>query len=309
MKNNSGFKDATFLLDALDTFESYSPFCRAFYRLILEWIEYSTSETVDLYAIFNNFLLSELRHHEALRKANLDTASDLPVWAIIYSQKASALHKTLAALAALEQSSGATAVVRHLLCAECFHQLGRVDLVVASLEAAIREGCDQPLLHFALGYNLYMHAIKSYTSFDAGSGKQVVEDPLNFEQECRRAVAALKRGLTGGPFDPQLYWWIASILENINDVPNARRAYRLAAELDPESYAEAARERLRLLDHFIPEAISEEERHRLAAMGEITVDEILDAFRKVETVADLIARGGVVSSPGSALPDRDRLHH
>jgi len=290
MKWSNGYADATHLLNALDSFDSYSPFCRAFYRLILEWVENSPTEVVNLYDIYNRFLLAELEHHQALRDANLHDAADLPEWAMIYGQKAADLHKTLARLASLEDCSGSVAVVRHLLCAECFYQLGRVDLVVVSLDAAIIEGCDRPLLHFSLGYNLYMRAIKYYTSFDPGSGSQVVQDPLNFEQECRRAVEAMRRGLVNGPFDAQLHWWMGSILENVKDIREARKAYLRAADLDPDSYGETSRERLRALSPPVPEAVSDDERVRLSAMGEITVDEILDAFQYVETVSDLMAQ-------------------
>lgn len=275
-------------LDELEGYESFSPFCRAFYRLIAEEIDRSPTYAQEFYRIFSAFLEGEISHHHALRVLGVDSSDCLPEWAELCSSKASGLHKTLAQLVAFHVPAGAPAVVKHLLCSECFHQLGRPDLVVLGMQAAIHQGCDHPLIFFALGYNIYMRALKQFTSFDPATCRQVVDDPLNFQQMCDHAVGALRRGACGSPYDAQLYWWIGCILENVGARGEAWAAYQQVAELDPITYAEVLEEKLKFLVPPVPEALSEEERDRLAVMSEITVDEILDAFRDVESIADLM---------------------
>lgn len=284
------YADAIDRLDLLDEFDTFSPYCRAFYRLIVDWIEQCHEAAPNLYVIFLSFLEDELQHHSALRDAGMESVRDLPEWTEICCHKALVLHKTLAQLIAIPNVPGPSAVVKHLLCAECFHQLGRGDLVVLGMRAAIEQGCNHPLVYFSLGYNLYMRAIRNYTTFDPSTNRQIIQDPLMFEQECRQAIAAMHRGVCDSPYDAQLFWWMGSILENISDVNEARVAFLQVAELDPETYGEAVDEKLRLLTRPIPDAVSDEERVRLSQLPEITVDEILDAFRNVESIRDLVER-------------------
>jgi tetratricopeptide (TPR) repeat protein len=299
MEWRQGYKDAIARLDCLDECEAFSPYSRAYYRLIVDCIEHCHDARLTLYSIFLSFLDGELQYHRALREVGMESRASLRNWISFCGHKAAVLHETLARLADLPETSAPAAVVQYLVCAECFLQLGESDLVVTCLQAAMAKGCDHPLVHFSLGYHLYLRAIRCHTTFDTATRFQIIQDPSRFEQECRQAVRVMHHGICDSPYDPQLYWWIGSILENLSATGEARAAFQQVAELDPETYGEVVREKLTRLTTVIPDASSEEERDRLVGMSEITVDEILDSFRHIESVTDLIEQGR--SSPSRGL--------
>ena len=70
----------------------------------------------------------------------------------------------------MEVAAAGQELVRELLLAECNYHLGRTEEVVRELRRAVRIGCDHPLVHFALGYNLYAGAVQQFTRAGAARG-------------------------------------------------------------------------------------------------------------------------------------------
>jgi tetratricopeptide (TPR) repeat protein len=272
-------------LRRLEQYSTLSPFCRAFYRLIYELLGAPEMDSGKLRQVFHLFLRCECRRHQAVCRLVKDGGLDLVT--IIRSGRRT--HDLLERLAGLlrQMEFGAPQQerVRQLLLAECNYHLGHTSQVVSDLRRAVRLGCDHPLVHFALGYNLYAGAVQRFTRAGDRKGTVAVKDPAAFQRACRQAISAFEQGLGRDDYDGQIYWWMGLIWEILGERGAACGAFRRAMETDPDTFAEPSLEKLRLLEAQELPSRSAEEIERLSKLGPIT-DEELRATREKLAACD-----------------------
>jgi tetratricopeptide (TPR) repeat protein len=277
-------------LRRLEQYSTLSPFCRAFYRLLYKMLGEPEVDAGKLRQAFHVFLRCECRRHQTVCRIVRD--GNLDLLKIIRSGRRT--HDLLELLAgSLRQMRFAAPQeesVRQLLLAECNYHLGRTGEVVRELRRAVRLGCDHPLVHFALGYNLYAGGVQKFTRAGDRKGTVAVKDPPAFQNACREAIAAFGQGLGHDDYDGQIYWWMGLIWEILGERLPACGAFRRAMESDPDNFAEPSLEKLRLLEAQPLPLRSAEEVARLSKLGPIT-DEELSATHKMLDACDAFPSG------------------
>jgi tetratricopeptide (TPR) repeat protein len=272
-------------LRRLEQYSTLSSFCRAFYRLIYELLGEPETDSGKLRQAFHLLLRCECRRHQTVCRIVRDGGLDIEK--IIHSGRRThdLLDRLAGALRQMTPRAPRLETVRQLLLAECNYRLGHTSQVVHELRRAVRLGCDHPLVHFALGYNLYLGAVQKFARVDDRKGTLTVRDPAGFQSSCLQAIAAFEQGLGNEDYDGQLYWWTGLIWEMLGERHSACGAYRRAMETDPDHFAERTREKLRLLEAQPLPRRSAEEFERLSRLGPIT-DEELRAARKMLEASD-----------------------
>ncbi len=272
-------------LRRLEQYSTLSPFCRAFYRLIYELLGEPERDSDKLRQAFHVFLRCECRRHQTVCRIVKDGGLDLEK--IIRSGRRThdLLNRLAGALRQMSFDEPRQDTVRQLLLAECNYHLGNTSQVVNELRRAVRLGCDHPLVHFALGYNLYAGAVQKFTRAGDQRGTIAVKDPAAFENACRQAITAFERGLGHEDYDAQIYWWMGLIWEILGERDTACGAFRRAMETDPDNFTDRTREKLRLLEAQPLPLRSAEELERLSSLGPITEEE-LRATRKMLDACD-----------------------
>jgi tetratricopeptide (TPR) repeat protein len=272
-------------LRRLEQYSTLSPFCRAFYRLIYELLGEPEMDSDKLRQAFHVFLRCECRRHQTV--CHIVKDGELNLVEIIRSgrQTHDLLEWLDGSLRRMNFGAPQQEMVRQLLLAECNYHLGRTSEVVRELRRSVRLGCDHPLVHFALGYNLYAGAVQKFTRAAGRKGTVAVKNPAAFQIACRQAISAFEQGLGHEDYDGQIYWWLGLIWEILGERHSACGAFRLAMEADPETFAEQSREKLRLLEALPPPLHSAEELERLSKLGPIT-DEELRATREMLDACD-----------------------
>lgn len=217
-------------LQELDLLETVSVFGRAFYRLIAHLVGMIETERGVRVALAG-MLDVELRYHRELQRLaereqvkaeELQGTTErhrIGLYAVCEYTRQVTRREVLAEAAC------------DLILAECSYHLRRTTEVVAALERVVSTGLNQPLVHFALGYNRYLLALETCAQAGTGEGEFVVADPVAFRVQCLRAVSALEDGLQGTALDGQLYWWIGIILEAAGLTEAAQDAYDKSAKL------------------------------------------------------------------------------
>lgn len=249
-------------VEELATLETVSPFSVAFYRLILRMLADAPREEPGRLACAA-LLDVELRYHRELKRL-----AGLPEVGFTDLRSTGEKHRigleSVGDFAArLTGGSSTTAAASQLVLAECYYHLHRTEKVVAALERAEQLGVDDPLLHFALGYNRYALALETFTERGEKDGELTVRDPLSFQVQCLRAVGAFENGLTGDELDAQLYWWIGTVLEAAGLTDAAQDAYDRASALFAENeQREGEQESAATHDPGSGPAITEEEVRR-----------------------------------------------
>ena len=130
----------------------------------------------------------------------------------------------------VRSEGGLPAAVRLLVSAECNFHLRRLENVIDDLERVIQLGVKHPLVSFALGYNRYVLGLQFCTNHN-DEDELVVTEPLHFQVQCLQAAAAFEDGL-GGDMDPELYWWIGTVLEAAGLLDAAQDAFERASASD-----------------------------------------------------------------------------
>lgn len=226
-------------LDELDTLDTVSSFCRAFYRLMARLlIAIPLVEPVRL--ALAGLIDVELRHHGELKRLAAQEEVSIADLRTAGERRRIGLQTVLDYANRMAPTDVFATVVQQLVAAECNYHLRRTADVIAALERVVELGVDQPLVQFALGYNRYVLALEMYTEPSEHEDEVVVVDPLSFQVQCLQAVSALEEGLYEGEFDIQLYWWMGVILDAAGLTEAAQDAYdksvvRLAAKHDSEA--------------------------------------------------------------------------
>jgi len=269
-------------LRRLEQYCTLSPFSRLFYRLIYDLLRDDAGETAKLGQAFHIFLRCECRRHDTALRMVRDGRLD-PMEIVRLSRHAHDRMGSLRmAIEATEVAAPRERFVRELLLAECEYLLGRTEEVVLRLRRALAAGGRHPLIHFALGYNLYALAVQRFTRAGPGKGEVVAADPDAFQCACREAIQAFESGLGDPAYDAQIHWWIGMLWEMLGEKDAAIRCYRSAMACDP-GFVPQAMQKFR---HFgIVGAVerSPEEAGRLARLGPITEQDLASAHRQLQS--------------------------
>ena len=284
MKKVSRHGRVEMTLRRLEQYSTLSPFCRLFYRAVYEWLEMPGIDADKLDQAFHLFLRCECQRHHSVgrivRRGSLDLIEIIEVGRDAQRN----LRRIVDAIEKLEPAGRQEAMIRELILAECAYHLGRTRSVILSLKRAIRLGCDHPLAHFALGYNLYHSALDRYAGANGKPGEFVLTHPAEFERACREAIQAFERGLGHSALDAQISWWMGLVHEAVGNRKGAYEAYTNAMTLDPENFGSIGHDKLQVLGQVQPTQRSLGERSRLAGLSPITDDDIA---RAQQYLADL----------------------
>jgi len=101
---------------------------------------------------------------------------------------------------------------RELILAEAYCRLGRLDEAARYLRAALDGGLLDPVAGLAMGCCLCSVAAQNFTRRDPLTGLLSVTDRSGYRTALLEAVGRLETGLSGGPLDPLLYWWMGVAL-------------------------------------------------------------------------------------------------
>ncbi len=208
-----------------------SAFSQAFYELMAEYATVPTDAEASR-SLLARFLDHEVRYYrqiERFRTKETVTVADL-------QSLAGKRHISLCDLIdAAKQAPGATTtkgeIARQLLLAECYYHIEEPEKAVAHLEQAVASGADDPLVHFALGYNRYRLAVESLGSPQERAPLGSSADLINFQLACLQAVAAFENALTGQDSDGEVYHWIGQALETAGFEQAAAQAFDKAEDL------------------------------------------------------------------------------
>ncbi len=195
--------------------------------------EYATVEADSqrMPQLVTEFLDREVRYHRQVGKLHASealTTEDL---------KSLTRKRSIAIQDMIEQAKGATVetsageIARQLLLAECYQQVQEPDKVVAHLEKALADGADEPLIHFALGYNRFHLALESFGPMVELTDDSTNDDLLTFQMACLQAVSAFESALTGQAGDSEVYEWIGRVLETAGFEEAAGQAFDKADDL------------------------------------------------------------------------------
>lgn len=258
-------------LDELGEYDTISSFAYAYYGLIADFMNGDGRAARSLRLRLMEFLEIVGRYHRALASF---TSEDRVTMGNVRS---SAEKRDIGLRVILEElnvvtTEGDPEVGRLLLSAECYYQLALIDRVVDRLERAVEHGADDPLVHFALGYNRYELATSAFTRYDADKGTREVDDEDRYRLACLSAVSAFQKGLSGDAFDAQLHWWIGNILRSAGFDEASEASFEKAEQLLEKM------EQMAASDHVSFEVELDREDHALfdleATGGPITEDEV-----------------------------------
>ncbi len=280
-------RDLIEALRELDQYRTLPLFSREFYGLLQDLFDACGPQADRLRRCFLVLLQIENRRHRALNQAAVETTADLLRLAHKSKHLRDRMRRLLRVLLRVRCRERNALIAWHLLRAECYFHLSRNGLVIQALRQALHLGCDHPLIHFGLGYNIYARAMGAHTRIDSDTGETTVTDAPSLARACRRAISSFRRGLDETPFDAQLHWWIGFLSEIIDERQNARLAYEEAARIDPDAFAEPTQERLRRLDgSAISDAEDYAEEERLAQLPPIVEEDIEHARRLLAELRD-----------------------
>lgn len=215
-------------LDELKRLDTVSPFSQLFYELIARRLETDGADAEPLRRAFAALVERELRHHLRLRNLSAPHGVDEGEAASVADKRRVSFQDTMDILDGAPAANDDQEATRRLMLAECSYHLGQHDRVVADIEAAIDLGADDPIVHMALGCNRYMLAVEAFTVEGEEAGTRSALDPPRYRAAMLDAVAAFESALSGGPLDPEVYWWIGACLEQAGFDDASRDAYRRA---------------------------------------------------------------------------------
>ena len=265
-------------LDELKRLDTVSPFSQLFYELIARRLEADEADAEPLRRAFAALVERELRHHLRLRNlGDLNRVDDGEAVSVADKRRV-AFQDTMDVLDATPAANDDQEATRRLMLAECCYHLDLHDRVVADIEAAIDLGADDAIVHMALGCNRYMLAVEAFTEEGDQDGTRSALDPTRYRAAMLDAVAAFENALTGGPLDPDVYWWIGACLEQAGFDDASRDAFRRAGR-PGEAAGEA--------EDDGPDAATSDPRD----MPQITPDEIRqagDLLKRAFTIAQVM---------------------
>lgn len=222
------------LLARLSEFDSVPVFTRLYYELVASRVSRQTPEARELADLLLWHLESEVRFHGLLN--GLAGREEIPVTEMLSlaDKRRISLQETLDRVDALKLRNRRHAATAHLIAAECCYHLDRHDRVVAHLERAVQLGVNDPICYFALGYNRYVLAEDAFTAIDDETGDSVVLDESRYRTALLDAVTAFENGISGGPLDAHLYWWMGNCLAKAGFETAAAHAFEQSKGLQED---------------------------------------------------------------------------
>lgn len=258
-------------LDRLGEYETVSTFSLAYYDAIAEYVAGGGRGAQGLRLRLVEFFEVMEQYHRALDVFSVEDQVTL-------GNVRAASHRRDVGLGVLleqlhvDRTHGDAETARLLLTAECHYQLAQIEQVVETLDRAVQAGADHPMAFFALGYNRYELAMRTFTRYDNASGKQVIHDEDRFRLSCLAAVSSLQDGLSGSRLDSHLHWWIGNILEAAGFDEAAGASFARAEELERNAaFLEEWEESALLLSFEIDVDVADEGG---SARGPISEDEV-----------------------------------
>ncbi len=276
-------------LERLAEYPTIPSFTLAYYELIADYVSGESRDAQRTRRYFLDFLEIVQRYHRAL---DVFTSADQ----VTLGNVRSATEKRDIALRVLLEQLGADVhgdnhevlIGRCLLSAECYYQLGLVEWVVERLEAAVEAGAKDPLVLFALGYNRYELATRTFTRYNPETGQREIVDQDRFRLACLSAVSAFQDALSKESFDGHVYWWIGNVLKTAGFEEAAQSAFDRAEQI--LTFLEAY-ELLDEEDYLGVDWIEEESTESAELAGPITEDEIREVgllLRRSYNVSDIL---------------------
>jgi tetratricopeptide (TPR) repeat protein len=287
VEDSSRYNAINATLRRLEQYSTLSPFCRNFYRLLYNLLGAPEVASGKLRQAFHIFLRCECRRHKAVCRILKDGGLDLLAMLRSGRRTHDLLESLAGSLRQMESDAPQQEMVRQLLLAECNYHLGRTSDVVRELRRAVRLGCDHPLVHLALGYNLYADAVQKFTRASPEKGTVTLEDPAAFQRACHQAITAFEQGLGRDEYDGQICWWMGLIWEVLGERRSACDAFRRAMEADPETFTEQVIEKLDFLEAQSLPPRSVEEIERLSKLGPITDQELQNTHAMLQACDSL----------------------
>ncbi len=257
-----------------------------------------------LLTAFEALLSFELWHHKAMTKLAQSQELQVRYLVPIGVEMRTALLNLVQKLEKLQAYSPDEIVVRELLKAHCYYQLGEIEATINCLEEAVRQGATHPLIYFVLGYNRHRYALTEYARWEPVGQQLVVTDKEAFERTLRQALEDFRNGLSYSgkePMDARLHFWMGIVHEMLGERDEAIDSYQRAREIDPETYGEEVQQRLKHLQGAEkapsrqpppPPAELQEESTPIKPISETELESFRKALSEIETVSDLLKRMG-----------------
>ncbi len=291
-------------LDRLARFPTVSEILLRYLQVVYEHLENCPPYAEPLLTAFEALVSYELWHHKATTKLSSSQELQMRYLVPLGVEMRTALLKLVQKLERIPAYSPDEIVVRELLKAHCYYQLGELEATINCLEEAIRHGATHPLIYFALGYNRHRFALTEYARWEPVGQKLVVTDKDAFERLLRQALEDFRNGLSYSgrePMDARLHFWIGMVHEMLGEQNEAINSYQRAREIDPENYGEEVQQRLRHLQIVDensslqpppPPAELREETTPIKPISETELESFRKALSEIETVSDLLRRMG-----------------
>jgi len=201
-------------LQTLRQWDTVSVFSQALYELIAERLTAQGAPASGVTIAFADFLAAETNYHRRLAVLAERDQMQLSELQALAERRRVDLNAVAEAVAHAAAGNRELRGIQHLLLAECYYHQRRSTEVVDQLRRAINCGITEPLVQFALGYNVYTLALEQFGALRGEKHEVHVTDQVAFQEHCLSAIAVLEGSLTGDAFDAQVYWWLSHIMES-----------------------------------------------------------------------------------------------
>lgn len=282
-------------------------------KVAYEHLENCPPHAEPLLTAFEALVSYELWHHKAMTKLMDSQELQARYLVPLGVEMRTALLQLVSKLERIHAYSPDEIVVREILKAHCYYQLGELEETINCLEEAIKYGATHPLIYFVLGYNRHRFAVTEYARWEPAGQQLVVTERDAFERTLRQALEDFRNGLSYSGselMDARLHFWMGMVHEILGEQKEAITAYQKASEIDPETYGEGVRQRLKHLHSMEPSQPShqppsppaelQEEQTPIKPISETELDSFRKALREIETISDLLRR--MEGSSGSKEP-------
>ncbi len=301
-------------LERLSQLPTVSDFVRRYLQVVYEHMENCSPQADKLLTTFEAVVSYELWHHRAMTKLAGSQELQMRYIVPLGVEMRTALLRLTRKVERLSAIAPDEVVVRELLKAHCYYQLGETEEVVKNLEEAIEHGATHPLVFFALGYNRQRLALSEYARWEPMGQRLVVTDAGAFEQTMRQALDAFRNGLSYSgrePFDAQLHFWMGIIHEMLGEPDEALAAYQRARAIDPETFTDEIAHRWERLSHRQsatpppsqppqpPSPELKEEKIPFPRITEEDLERLRHALDEVKTVSELFRRPESETEPNN----------
>ncbi len=212
-----------------------SAFSQAFYRLMAEYATVTTGTEASR-SLLARFLDREVRYYRQIERFRTKETVAVADLQSLAGKRHISLCDLIDAAKEAPSVTNHGEIARQLLLAECHYHIEEPEQAVAHLERALARGADDPLVHFALGYNRYRLAVEGLGSPEEHAPLDSSADLIKFQLACLQAVAAFEDALTGQDSDGEVYHWIGRALQTAGFERAAAQAFDKAEDFEYVEY-------------------------------------------------------------------------